>query len=108
MGAISTGGDTNVHGGAPFNTGLSTTVFVNNQGVALAGQTGSTQNDTLYNQNRNAHPQGVAGNQTANAGSSTVFVNDKPVHRIGDARIDGSTTFPPGADTVSRNNNQCG
>ena len=111
MGAISTGGDVNVHGGAPFDKGLSTTVFLNNQGVALVGQTGSNENDDLYNRNHNAHPQGIAANQTASVGSATVFANNIAVHRIGDARIDGSTTFPPGltADQITaRNNNQCG
>ena len=108
MGAISTGGDVNIHGGAPFDKNLSTTVFVNGQGVALAGVTGSNENDTLYNQNHTSHPQGIAANQTAQGGSSTVFVNNKAVHRIGDSRIDGSTTYPPGANTTTRSNNQCG
>jgi len=94
MGAISLEGDTNAHGGAPFDTGLSSTVKINGKGVVLAGQTGSTQNDTLYNQNRRAHPQGVASNQLAVGGSGTVFIEGKPVHRIGDARIDGSTAGP--------------
>ena len=99
MSAISLEGDTNVHGGAPFNTGLSSTVKINNKGIALAGQTGSTQNDTLYNQNRRSHPQGVAGNQLAVGGSGTVFIEGKPVHRIGDARIDGSTAGPGSSNT---------
>lgn len=108
MATISTGGDTNVHGGAPFDTGLSTNVFVNGKGVALAGQTTSSQNDNLYNQNRFTHPQGVASNQKANAGSATVFVNNKPVHRIGDARLDGSTALAPGDNAATRNKNQSG
>jgi len=94
MAAISLAGDTNVHGGAPFDKGLSTNVLVNGKGVALVGQTGSNENDDLYNQNRRGHPQGIAANQTAAAGSSTVFINGLAVHRVGDARIDGSTAGP--------------
>lgn len=96
MASISIEGDTNVHGGAPFNTGLSSTVKVGpaRKGVALVGQTTSTSNDDLYNQNRRAHPQGVAANQLANAGSGTVTIEGKAVHRVGDARIDGTTAGP--------------
>jgi uncharacterized Zn-binding protein involved in type VI secretion len=94
MGSISVAGDTNVHGGAPFDSGLSTNVLAGGNGIALSGQTTSNENDDLYNQNSRAHPQGIAGNQLANAGSGTVFINDKPVHRIGDARIDGATDGP--------------
>lgn len=96
---ISVEGDTSVHGGAPFNTGLSTTVLAGGKGIALAGQTGSTSNDDLYNRNPRSHPQGVAGNQTADAGSSTVFANGKAVHRVGDARKD-ATTSGPGISTI--------
>lgn len=102
MGKISLAGDTNVHGGAPFDTGLSTNVTANGKGIALAGQTTSSQNDTLYNQNRRSHPQGVAANQQATAGSASVFVNGKPVHRVGDARIDGATAGP-GSSSVNAN-----
>ena len=94
MANISVDGDTNIHGGAPFNTGLSTTVLAGGKGIALADQTGSTSNDDQYNQNPRSHPQGVASNQTANAGSGTVFANGKAVHRVGDARKDGSTSGP--------------
>ena len=94
MATISVEGDTNVHGGAPFNTGLSTNVKAGNKGIALAGQTGSTANDNQYNQNPRSHPQGVASNQVASGGSGTVKINNKPVHRVGDARLDGSTAGP--------------
>ena len=103
MGAVAKGGDINVHGGAPFDKGLSADVFINSKGVALAGQSGSTQNDSLYNSNPKSHPQGIAANQTAVGGSNTVFVNNKPVHRVGDARIDGLTASAGGAA-----NNDCG
>jgi len=99
MPAISVSGDTNAHGGAPFNTGLSSTVLAGNKGIALAGQTGSTANDDLYNKNKNAHPTGIAANQTASIGSTSVFINNKQVHRVGDPRIDG-TTAGPGEGTV--------
>jgi hypothetical protein len=94
MGSISVAGDTNVHGGAPFDTGLSTTVLAGGKGVVLAGVSGSNENDDQYNQNRRAHPQGVSSNQTAQGGSSSVFANGNPIHRVGDARIDGSTAGP--------------
>jgi hypothetical protein len=89
---ISVAGDTSVHGGAPFDSGLSTTVLAGNKGVALAGQTGSGSNDDQYNSRFN--PIHSSGNQTASGGSSTVFANGKPVHRVGDARIEGSTSGP--------------
>lgn len=95
---ISVEGDTNVHGGAPFNTGLSSDVYIGTKKAATVG-TGSTQNDDLYNQNRRNHPEGVSGNQTATGGSSTVYINNKKAHRKGDARIDGSTSGP-GNSTV--------
>lgn len=94
---ISVQGDTNVHGGAPFDTGLTTNVKAGNKGIALAGQTGSTANDDQYNQNRRSHPQGVSSNQVASGGSATVKINNKPVHRVGDARLDGSTAGPGNA-----------
>jgi len=94
MANISVAGDTNVHGGAPFDSGLSTNVLAGGKGIALAGQTTSNENDDLYNQNRRAHPQGIAANQLAVGGSGTVFINGKPIHRVGDARIDGSTAGP--------------
>lgn len=94
MANISVAGDTNAHGGAPFDTGLSTNVLAGGKGIALTGVTSSAENDTLYNQNRRAHPQGIAGNQLANSGSGTVFINGKPIHRVGDARIDGTTAGP--------------
>lgn len=93
MGGISVEGDTNVHGGAPFDKGLSSNVYIGTKKAATVGS-GSTQNDTLYNQNRLTHPQGVSGNQTATGGSSTVYINGAKAHRIGDARIDGSTAGP--------------
>jgi uncharacterized Zn-binding protein involved in type VI secretion len=98
MASISVAGDTNVHGGAPFDSGLSTDVLAGGKGIALTGQTTSTSNDDLYNQNNQSHPQGVAGNQLAVGGSGTVFINGKPIHRVGDARIDG-TTAGPGLDS---------
>jgi uncharacterized Zn-binding protein involved in type VI secretion len=85
MSSISVKGDTNVHGGAPFDTGLSSNVFAGNLPVAVATQTGSTSKDS-----RGHGP----GNQKANQGSPNVFVNNKPVHRVGDARIDGATAGP--------------
>lgn len=100
MGSVSLEGDTNVHGGAPFDTGLSSTVKIGGKGVALAGQTTSSQNDTLYNQNPNGHSQGRAANQQATGGSSTVRIEGRGVHRVGDARIDGSTAGP-GLGTVN-------
>jgi uncharacterized Zn-binding protein involved in type VI secretion len=94
MASISVAGDTNVHGGAPFDSGLSTNVLAGGKGIALASQTTSTSNDDLYNQNRRSHPQGIAGNQLAVGGSGTVFINGKPIHRVGDARVDGATAGP--------------
>jgi uncharacterized Zn-binding protein involved in type VI secretion len=98
MAGIAVAGDTNVHGGAPLNTGLSGNVSAGNKGVATVGSS-SSLNDDQYNANRRSHPQGVAGNQVATGGSGTVFVNSKAVHRKGDARIDGATAGP-GVDTV--------
>lgn len=94
MANISVTGDTSTHGGAPLDSGLSTNVSAGNKGVALAGQSTSTANDDQYNANRRNHPQGVASNQLANAGSATVFANNKAVHRVGDARLDGATSGP--------------
>jgi len=94
MPSISVAGDTNVHGGAPFDAGLSTDVLAGGKGIALTGQTTSNENDNLYNQNSQAHPQGVSGNQLAVGGSGSVFINGKPIHRVGDARIDGATSGP--------------
>lgn len=94
MGSVSLEGDTNVHGGAPFDTGLSTTVKINGKGVALVGQTTSSQNDAQYNANPQAHPQGIAANQLAQGGSGTVKIEGKAVHRVGDPRIDGATAGP--------------
>ena len=99
MGSVSLAGDTNAHGGAPFDKGLSTNVLINGKGVVLVGQTGSNENDDLYNRNPRGHPQGIAANQTAAAGSGTVFINGKAVHRVGDARIDGTTAGPGSGDT---------
>ncbi len=89
---ISVNGDTNVHGGAPLNTGLSENVSAGDKPVALADQTSSSQNDSQFDSRR--RPQHQAGNQKASAGSGNVFVNNKPVHRVGDARIDGATSGP--------------
>lgn len=94
MGSISVEGDTNVHGGAPFDTGLSPNAYIGTKKAVLTGQTSSTQNDDLYNQNRRNHPSGVSSNQLASAGSSKVFINGKGVHRVGDARLDGATAGP--------------
>lgn len=94
MPTISVNGDTSTHGGAPLNSGLSADVSAGNKAVALSGQSTSTSNDDQYNANPRSHPQGIAANQKANAGSATVFANNKPVHRVGDARIDGSTSGP--------------
>ena len=94
---ISVEGDTSTHGGAPFNSGLSADVYIGTKKAALAGQTTSTQNDDQYNQNPRNHPQGVAANQKAQDGSATVYINNKKVHRKGDARIDGATAGPGNA-----------
>jgi uncharacterized Zn-binding protein involved in type VI secretion len=91
MAAISLEGDTNVHGGAPFNTGLTTTVLIQGKGIAILDKTGSTQNDSLYRQNSQIHS---SSNQTAAAGSSTVFAEGKPIHRVKDLRKEGSTVGP--------------
>jgi hypothetical protein len=101
MGGISLAGDTNVHGGAPFDTGLTTTVLIQGKGIALSGQTGSSQNDTQYNQNPRAHPQGVSSNQTAAAGSDSVFAEGKAIHRIKDARKDGATAGPGSSSVLA-------
>ena len=94
MATISVQGDTSNHGGAPLNSGLSADVSAGNKSVALKGQSTSTANDNQYNANPLLHPQGVSGNQKANVGSGTVFANNKAVHRVGDARIDGATSGP--------------
>ena len=94
---ISVEGDTSTHGGAPFNSGLSANVYIGTKKAAIADQTTSTQNDDQYNQNPQSHSQGVAANQQAKAGSSTVYINNKKVHRKGDARIDGATAGPGNA-----------
>jgi uncharacterized Zn-binding protein involved in type VI secretion len=104
MANISVEGDTSTHGSAPFDTGLSANVNAGGKAVASVGQAGSSLNDTRYETeigvgNIRLHPEGVAANQTANAGSATVFVNGNPVHRVGDARIDGATAGP-GIDSV--------
>ena len=92
MGSVSVEGDTNVHGGAPFDTGLSSTVTIGGKKVALVDQTTSSQNDSQYN------PRGggvhAAGNQTAKGGSGTVTIEGKAVHRVGDPRVDGATAGP--------------
>ena len=97
MPAISVDGDTNVHGGAPLNSGLSGDVFAGNKNVALSGQSTSTANDSQYHPTY--RPVHVAANQKATQGSTSVFVNNKPLHRIGDTRIDGKTSGP-GISTV--------
>jgi len=99
MAVVSVTGDTSSHGGAPFNSGASTNVKAGNKGLALAGQTTSTAGDSLYIADPVGHSQGVAANQKANVGSATVFANNKPVHRLGDARLDG-TTSGPGVSSV--------
>ena len=98
---ISVEGDTSADGGAGFDSGTSSdfNVFANGKGISLAGLTASSLNDDLYNTNPRAHPDGIASNQVAIAGSATVFINKNPVHRLGDARKD-STTFGPGNDKV--------
>jgi hypothetical protein len=93
MATISVDGDTNAHGGAAFDTGLTTTVKTNGKGIAVVG-TSSSSNDDLYNVNPRAHPSGVAANQVASGASGTVKINGAPVHRVGDARTDGSTSGP--------------
>ncbi|CAB4125154.1 PAAR motif [uncultured Caudovirales phage] len=92
MANISVAGDTSTHGGAPFNQGLSTTVFAGNKAVAVKDQTTSSSPDSQYD--GNLRPQHSAANQKANAGSTKVFANNKPIHRVGDARIDGATSGP--------------
>jgi uncharacterized Zn-binding protein involved in type VI secretion len=99
---ISVQGDTNVHGGAPLDTGLSGNVSAGNKPVALADQSSSSQNDSQFDSRR--RPQHRAGNQKATGGSGNVFVNNKPVHRVGDARIDGATAGP-GISSVKVNGN---
>lgn len=94
---ISVVGDTSVHGGAPINAGLSGDVFAGNKAVAVAGQSTSTSNDNQYNSK--TATQHKAENQQATGGSANVFVNNKPVHRAGDARKDGATAGP-GVATV--------
>jgi len=89
---ISVAGDTSTHGGASFDTGLSSNVNADNLAVALAGQTTSSQNDSQYD-SRTA-TQHSADNQQASVGSATVFANNKAVHRVGDARKDGATAGP--------------
>ena len=91
---ISVAGDTSTHGGAPFNTGTSGSVNAGNKAVAIVDVTSSNSGDDQYNANRRNHEQGVASNQVAAVGSATVFANNKPVHRVGDARKDGSTSGP--------------
>ena len=98
MPAISVTGDTNIHGGAPFDSGLSSNVKAGGSGIALVGQTTSSSLDSLYDVDH--APQHSASNQQASVGSSTVFANNKAVHRVGDARIDG-TTSGPGISTVT-------
>ena len=88
---ISVQGDTNTHGGAPLNQGLSGNVNAGNKPVATVDSS-SSSNDSEYNPK--THPQGIAGNQVASVGSSNVFVNNKAVHRVGDARKDGSEAGP--------------
>jgi hypothetical protein len=98
---ISVDGDTSEDGGAGFDSGTSAdfNVFANGKGISLADLTASSLNDDLYNANPRAHPDGIASNQVAKAGSTTVFINKNPVHRLGDARKD-STTFGPGNDKI--------
>ena len=93
MPAVSVAGDTSTHGGAAFDTGLTTTVKANGKGIAVVGSS-STSNDDLYNRNPRAHPAGKAANQVASAGSGTVKINGVAVHRVGDARTDGATDGP--------------
>ena len=102
MAKVSVKNDTSVHGGAPLDKSLSSNVFAENKAVAIATVTGSNENDDQYNADPQGHPQGIASNQTTVAGSSNVYVNNKPIHRVGDARIDGSTSGP-GASTVLAN-----
>jgi hypothetical protein len=95
MPSISVSGDTSVHGGAPLNTGLSADVFAGNKKVAIVGS-GSSSNDNQYSSpNRTVHS---AANQTDDKGSANVFVNNKPLHRVNDARKEG-TTAGPGVST---------
>lgn len=100
MPKVSVAGDTNVHGGAAFNAGTSGDVFAGNKPLSVAGQTTSTSNDSQYN-SRNA-TQHKAENQQAVGGSPNVFVNNKPLHRVGDARKEGATSGP-GVDSVLAN-----
>ena len=98
---VSIAGDTNVHGGAPFDKSVSGNVYASGSAVVVTTVTGSNENDDQYNANPQAHPTGVAANQTANVGSGTVFVNGQPLHRVGDARIDGSTSGPGATNVFS-------
>jgi uncharacterized Zn-binding protein involved in type VI secretion len=98
---VSIQGDTSTHGGAPLDKGLSSNVFADGKPVAVTGVTGSNENDDEYNANPQNHPQGVASNQTTSAGSSTVFVNGNPIHRVGDARKDGATAGPGASDVFA-------
>jgi uncharacterized Zn-binding protein involved in type VI secretion len=99
MAKISVAGDTSIHGGAPLNTGLSSNVSAGGKAVAIVGS-GSSSNDDQYNSRFN--PIHVSGNQTATGGSGNVSVNNKPVHRVGDARIEGATGGP-GISSVNIN-----
>jgi len=93
---ISVSGDTSVHGGAPLTSGLSADVFAGDKAVALVGS-GSSSPDSQYDaRNRPVHS---AANQTADKGSTTVFVNNKALHRVNDARKEG-TTSGPGISTI--------
>jgi hypothetical protein len=92
MPIISVIGDINVHGGGAFDQGLSANVSAGNKAVALAGQTGSGSNDSQYD--ARTRSQHRASNQQAASGSANVFANNKPVHRVGDGRLEGATAGP--------------
>ena len=89
---ISVEGDLSAGGGAPFDTGLSTTVFAGGKAVALKDQTSSSIPDY--------YGEGVGGLSTASEGSPNVFAQGVAVHRVGDARLSGTTTLGPGIATV--------
>jgi hypothetical protein len=114
---ISVEGDLSSAGGAPFDTGLSATVFAGGKKVALKDQTTSSISDDLYlsyggnsggsggesgsnEGNSEGGGYGAAGAQMASQGSPNVFAEGKAVHRIDDARLSGATTVGPGITTV--------
>lgn len=91
---ISVEGDTSTHGGAGFDTGLTTNVKTNGKGIAVVG-TSSSNDDALYvPPNLPSKTIHKSANQVAVGASGTVRINKSPVHRIGDTRTDAATSGP--------------